>query len=105
MLGITLIVFVCSYFGFYYSLFNYLPDLIGYSVLTNLFMISVYMNKKYCDATKLCVLSLIALNMFNLVSHGFNFYSTLYDVYLCAGIVCVLIGYKLKKIKNDTNAS
>jgi hypothetical protein len=81
----------------YYS--QFMGDWVGYSLLTDAFMLAVYMNKRYCDATKICVLGLIALNMFNLISHGFNFYSPIYDLYLCAGIFCVLGGYVLQRIR------
>jgi hypothetical protein len=99
MLGITIVVTLLSYLDIYFTMFRYLPDLIGYSLLTNLFMLSVYMNKRYCDATKICVLGLIALNMFNLISHGSGFYSPIYDLYLCAAILCVLGGYALQRKK------
>tara|TARA_R110000824_G_scaffold199520_1_gene383492 strand:+ start:186 stop:581 length:396 start_codon:yes stop_codon:yes gene_type:complete len=82
-----------SYFKHYSYYFG---DLIGYSIFTNLFMLSVYLNKKYCDATKICVLGLIALNMYSLISHGFNFYSEIYDLYLMAAIICVIGTYKIQ---------
>lgn len=96
LLGITLLLTICTYFNFYAVWFRYLPDLVGYSIFTNLFMMSFYLNKKYCDATKICVLGLIALNMFNLISHEFNFYSEIYDLYLISAIICVLGAYKLQ---------
>mgnify|MGYP003644646418 FL=1 len=74
----------------------YFGDLIGYSIFTNIFMLSWYLNKKYCDATKICVLGLIALNMYSLISHRFDFYSEIYDLYLCASIICVIATYKLQ---------
>lgn len=80
----------------YYS--QFMGDWVGYSLLTGAFMLAVYMNKRYCDATKICVLGLIALNMFNLISHGFNFYSPIYDLYLCGGILCTLgVYFKTKR--------
>tara|TARA_R110000772_G_scaffold156700_1_gene267883 strand:+ start:2516 stop:2851 length:336 start_codon:yes stop_codon:yes gene_type:complete len=99
LLGLTLALTVCSYFGFYATWFRYLPDLVGYSIFTNLFMISVYMNNKYCDATKLCVLGLIALNMFNLISHEFDFYREIYDLYLIAAIIIVIGSHLIKNKK------
>ena len=97
MLAISAICALCSYFSFYPSIFRYLPDLVGYSIITNLFMISVYMNKRYCDATKVCVLGLIALNMFSLISYGFEFYAPVYDLYIITIIFIVAILIKRKK--------
>lgn len=91
MLSYSLVFAVCSYFEFYISLFNYLGDLIGFSIFTNVFMLAVYWNKKYCASTKICVLGLIALNICNMIYKYFDVNYALYDIYLILTIFMVLI--------------
>lgn len=96
ILAYTLVFTVASYFDFYLTWYKYLPDLLGYSLMTNLFMFSVYMNKRYCTATKVCVLGLIALNLFNLVYKTFDINGIVYDIYLILiiAVLSILINYK-----------
>lgn len=71
MLGYCLIISILSHFEVYHSIFNYAGDILGYSLFTNLFMWSIYMNKKYCTATKIAV---IALSVLNLLSIAYIYY-------------------------------
>jgi len=93
MLGYSLLFSIASYFGFYFSWYRFLPDLVGYSIFTNLFMYSVYMNKRYCTSTKVAVLGLLCLNVLNLVYELFNMNGLIYDVYLLI-IVCLVLVIK-----------
>jgi len=93
ILGYSFVFAVFSHFDFYFDFYRFLPDLLGFSVFTNLFMYSVYMNKKYCTATKFCVLGLIALNIFNLVYEIFGISGAIYDIYLLT-IVCLVLMIK-----------
>ena len=95
ILGYSLLFAVCSYFEFYRVWFKYLPDLVGFSVFTNMFMYSVYMNKKYCASTKICVIGLIALNLLNVIYLLFGINGLVYDIYLLIIICLVLILKKL----------
>lgn len=88
---------VCSYFEFYAFWFGYLGDLVGYSILTNLFMYSVYFNKKYCDATKVAVLGLSVLNLCNLYSLCIDRFSPIYEIYIIA--ITILLSVLIKKKK------
>jgi len=80
-----------SYFEFYFVWYKYLPDLLGYSVYTNLFMLAVYWNKKYCVSTKICVIGLVLLNLFNIAYTYFNLSYALYDIYIILVIFIILI--------------
>lgn len=95
ILAYSLIFSVCSYFEFYFEWYIYLPDLLGYSVFTNLFMLSVYMNKKYCASTKICVIGLILLNVFNLFYNLSSINGVIYDIYLMIIIFIILIIKKM----------
>ena len=96
ILGYNTIFAVGSYFGFYkYWLDYFLGDLFGYSVFTNLFMLTVYMNKKYCAATKICVIGLIALNLSSIIYKVCNINGLVYDIYLLVIVSLVLIIKKL----------
>ena len=100
MLLYSFIFAILSYFEFYYAWFKYLPDAVGYSIFTNIFMLTVYMNKKYCHATKIAVLGLISLNVLNLMYVTFNINGVLYDIYLILIITLILI---VKRLNNDYN--
>ena len=91
ILGYSLVFSILSYFEFYRSWFVYLPDLLGYSIFTNLFMYSVYMNKRYCTATKTCVFGLMLLNFFNLMYIALDVNGLVYDIYLLIIIIAVLV--------------
>lgn len=105
MLGVTLLSAVLSHFDFYVPLEVYLSDLVGYSVLTNLFMLAVYHNSRYCLSTILSVYALLLMNIINMVLHGANLYSQIYDFYITVLISLVVFTviltnkcyYKLKK--------
>lgn len=85
------------------SSYMYIGELFSNSLMFNLFMLSVYMNKRYCDATKLCVLCLITINLLGLMGKDTFTYSFVYDLYICLGILAILIGYKMqpKRTIND----
>lgn len=96
LFGITILLTAAKYYSFYFEWFRYLPDLVGYSIVTNVFMLSVYLNSRYCDATKVTVLGLLALNLYSLVSHGFNAYHPVYDFYIIGIILAILVAYKIQ---------
>lgn len=90
MLAYSLIYAILSYFNFYHILYNYLPDTVGYSLATNLFMYSVYMNNRYCTSIKIAVIGLIALNLLNLVYVYAGVNGAVYDVYLIVIIMAII---------------
>lgn len=95
MLCYSLVFAVCSYFGFYHELYVYLPDALGYSMFTNLFMFMVYLNKRYCTATKVSVIGLFALNFMNMLYYAFDIDGVVYDIYLILIVLMILILKKL----------
>ena len=92
MLGYSFLFAVLSYFdALYEPLYPYLSQSLGFSLFTNAFMYSVYMNKKYCTATKICVLGLVVLNLFNIMYYAVNIDGLIYDIYLTIIISVVLL--------------
>lgn len=87
---------VCSYFEFYISAFQYLGDITGYSIVTNLFMYSYYMNKRYCTETKVAVLGLFSLNICNLIQMFFNLNLVIYDAFIIIITFIILLFYKYR---------
>ena len=90
LLFFSMMSVVCGYFEFYLPIFKYLGDIIGYSILTNIFMYAIYMNKNYCTSTKVAVLGLISLNVFNIIQLYFNINLVVYDVFLILIILAIL---------------
>jgi hypothetical protein len=75
----------------------YLGDLVGFSIITNVFMLSVYMNKRYCTATKITVLSLIVLNVLNLIYTYFGTDGRVYDICIMILTLIIIAFYKIEK--------
>lgn len=96
LLAFNLLLIGCKFLGIYSNLYIYLGDLVGYSIVTNLFMYSVYMNKKYCTATKIAVIGLIVLNILNLIWLAFSINGLVYDFVLILIIIFILITHKYK---------
>ena len=61
----------CKYFEFYKDWFKYLPDILGYSLFSNLALYLLFFNKKYCTTTKIAVISLFAINLISIASSLF----------------------------------
>ena len=91
ILGLTFLSAVLSHFDFYDVISMYLGDLFGYSIATNLFMLSVYFNNRYCLEIKITVVALMLMNVLNIISHGFNFYSFIYDFWVTTLITLITL--------------
>ena len=91
----SLILAVCTYFEFYKDWFVYLPDLLGYSIFTNIFMFSVYMNKKYCTGTRVAVVSLIVMNVLNIFYLMFKLNGSLYDIFILILSILIIVVIKI----------
>lgn len=96
MLGYSFLFAVSSYFAFYSDLFKYLADNLGYSVFTNVLMLSLYMNKKYCNSTRVAVYGLISLNLFNQLWLFLDINGYVYDIYIIIITTLILIINKYK---------
>lgn len=97
MLGLTFLSTILDLTTNYKDVYYYLPDLFGYSLITNLFMLSVYFNKAYCSATKIAVLGLAFMNVFSLVCISFNFYSICYNLAIELVIILVVCNLLIDK--------
>ncbi len=81
--------------GFYHNIFKYLPDSIGYSIITNLVFLKHYHRKAYCNPTKASVYGLLIMNVVSLLVkskaiEGSNWY----DIAITAVVIgIILIGY------------
>lgn len=98
---LSLLFSICSYFDFYLDVFKYLGDVVGYSLLTNIFMYSYYMNKHFCASTKIAVLGLFFLNIFNLFWLYFEINGGMYDLLILLIVIFIIIFLKTRR--NDTS--
>lgn len=96
MLGITFLFTILELFPFYEYIYVYLGDLFGYSLTTNLFMYLFYFNKRFCSSIKMAVIGLSLMNIFSLVSIGFEFYSVIYNLILEAIIITVVVNHIIR---------
>lgn len=100
-----------SYIPFVHLLFSFasnyiffdLPivgNLVGYSLLTDLFYFIVIFNKRFCVYSKMAVIALFALNLFGLLGNIINYYeySKLYDGVLIGTLVIMIV---VKYIKDN----
>lgn len=91
LLGLNLIFSILFYFEIYSVTYDYIGDTIGYSILTDLFMFSVYMNKRYCTSTKIAVVGLFLLNVISMLCKTADLDPFVYDIYIISAIFLVLI--------------
>ena len=97
LLTFSLVFAICSYFGFYSSIFVYLGDVVGYSIITNVFMYGYYMNRHFCVSTKVAVLGLFSLNVFSLLQKYFNVNLIVYDIFIIFIVIMIISFLKIKK--------
>lgn len=95
MLGYCFIITILSHYSIYQDYYIYLGDVLGFSIFTDLFMLSVYMNKKYCTATKIAVWSLILLNVLNIFWTYFNVDGFMYDIAIMFITAIIILTYKV----------
>jgi len=97
MLGMTLICAISSYFDFYIDLFMYLPDLLGYSILTNMVFLYHFSFNKYCNVTRAAVWGLLVMNLVSIFTMNTDYYSSLYDLYIISASIFTMIIFKIKR--------
>lgn len=95
MFGYSVVFTLLSYFKVYHQIYSVLPDTLGYSIFTSIFMWSVYANKKYCTSTKIAVIGLMVLNIANIAYILFGIDGIVYDVYLLVITLIILTFYKI----------
>ena len=96
LLAFNLLLIGCRYFDLYNPIYKYVGDIFGYSIITNIFMYSVYMNKKYCTSTKIAVIGLFSLNVLSLIWNAFKIDGSVYDFFIILIIIFILITHKYK---------
>ena len=60
-------------------------------------MFIYYYNRKFCDATRLTVIGLLSLNIFNLIYLFLDVNGGMYDLIILTLITLILIFLKIKK--------
>lgn len=103
LLFASLISVLLSYFEFY-NKYNfaiyYIGNFTGFSIVTDIFMYSVYMNRKYCTSTKVAVIGLFALNITSMLCTFFNQKTDYYDIAILFITFTILVILKGKKNEN-----
>lgn len=102
--SIPIVMLAASVLSNYVSLtipeYFFIGDLLGYSLLTDLFMLYMVFNLRFCIPTKIAVIGLCALTMFSLLNPILNYetYAKIYDTIIVS--LCILfsvIAYLKKK--------
>lgn len=96
LLILSLVFSVLSYFEIYHDIYKYLGDLFGYSFATNLFMLLVFSDRKYCFTVKISVIGLLFLNLFNILYNVIGVNGSLYDIIVCVLVILTITFYKLE---------
>lgn len=96
LLAFNLLLILCKFLGVYTPLYNHLGNFIGYSLFTNLFMWSVYANKKYCTSTKVAVIGLSVLNILDIIWRTIGINGLIYDFFIILIVVFISLTYKYK---------
>ena len=91
MLGITVMTAVMYHYDFYLDIYKYLPDTMGYSVLTNIVFLRMYWNKRFCNPTKASIIGLLAVNILSILTYGTEHYEPLYDIYVGGAVIITIL--------------
>ena len=104
MLLVTAVTAYISSIGWYSTIFAFLPDILGYSVFTNVVFIFIYFRRSFCIPTKLSVLGLLAMNVlsislkaYELKTGNIEHYNQIYDVYITLIVFVVALFFKFKR--------
>lgn len=103
MLGVTALATIFRAFGWYSDVYLYLSQIMGYSILTNLFFLSYGAKHKFCSYSLISILSLLFLNVSNIIAMlfglvGSKFY-VVFDCVLIIGLFALAFSKLLKKCK------
>lgn len=97
MLFASAITGFLSSIDFYSKVYVYLPDSIGYSLLTDLLMIKIYWRRSYCSPTKMAVVGLITMNILSIAFKNTAAYNPIYDMYVAIACLSVIVSLKFFK--------
>ena len=97
MIWITLFCAVCSSLDFYTDLFKYLPDMVGYSIITNVVFLYHYSYRKYCIPTRAAVWGLFIMNLVSITTSESQYYNVLNDIYICSIVLIISVIFKVRR--------
>lgn len=68
MLGLTLLTVLIRFSDSYYEIFDYLSQIMGYSILSGLVFLRYAISNRYCAYSLISIYSLLLLNITNIVA-------------------------------------
>ena len=103
MLFITFVLTFARLISGYSELYSYLSQIMGYSIFTNIYMLSNAIKNKYCSYSLISISSLLFLNISNIGAmalnlHGNNFYIGC-DAVLILGLFTLALTKYLKEAR------
>lgn len=100
MLGVTTFTTLIKWFDTYSIIYNYFSQIIGYSILTNLFFLKFANYHRFCIYSKISINSLLILNFLSIFSMAFgvsnDFYYMVFDSII---VVCMMLIAIIKFLK------
>lgn len=97
MLFITMVTTFTRLFSGYSDVYNYLSQIIGYSILTNIYMVSNAIRNRYCDYSLISIFSLLLLNVSNVLAMSLNLLNN--DFYVFFDAILILALFRLALVK------
>lgn len=97
MLGVTAICGYMSSLDIYHKWFNYLSDILGYSILTNIVFMFLYFRKSFCPSVKFAVIGLMVMNIVSMLTLNTEYYNSLNDIWITLIVGVLTIVYKIKR--------
>jgi len=97
MLGATVFCAIFSGFEFYKLIIDYLSNIVGYSIYTNLVFLYHYNFNKYCNVTRAAVWGLLVMNVVSIATQNSEYYNIYNDIYIGLIVLIVMIIFKVKR--------
>lgn len=104
MLGVTMITTLIKWFESYSVIYNYLSQIIGYSILTNLFFLKFANYHRFCLYSKVSIWSLLILNLLAVLSMALGISDDVfYMIFDSILVVCMMLISTIKFLKEVRN--
>ena len=97
MLLITLITSFMRIMEVYSVVYFYLSQIMGYSILTNVYMLWNAVKNKYCSYSVISIISLLLLNVSNLIAIMLGFENN--DIYIIFDAVLIAYLFQIAFVK------
>ena len=97
MLLITLITSFMRIMEVYSVIYFYLSQIMGYSILTNVYMLWNAVKNKYCSYSVISIISLLLLNVSNLIAIMLGFENN--DIYIIFDAVLIAYLFQIAFVK------